>query len=57
VVEASDQKIRRFHLGGYDSQLVIATGSGEIGFLLDDPSGWAVAVSEVRSRLPAPGAP
>jgi hypothetical protein len=44
VTEVRDQKIRRFHLAGHDSQLVIATRSGEIGFLVADPAGWAGAV-------------
>src|SRR5215469_7518311 len=30
VEEVRDQKIRRFHVRGHDSQLVIATRSGEI---------------------------
>src|SRR5215469_7145367 len=50
VVEARDQKIRRFHVRGHDSQLVIATRSGEIGFLVADPSAWAAAV---QGQLPA----
>jgi hypothetical protein len=33
------QKIRRFHIGGADAQFVVATGRGEIGFLLKDPEG------------------
>jgi hypothetical protein len=49
VVEVRDQKIRRFHLVGHDSQLVIATRSGEIGFLVADPAGWAGAI---RGQLP-----
>src|SRR5262249_26355009 len=50
VEEVRDQKIRRFHVGGHDSQLVIATRSGEIGFLLEDPAAWADAI---RGQLPA----
>ena len=50
VVEARDQKIRRFHVRGHDSQLVIATRSGEIGFLVADPAAWAGAV---QGQLPA----
>jgi hypothetical protein len=49
VAEVRDQKIRRFHVGGHDSQLVIATRSGEIGFL-EDPAAWADAI---RGQLPA----
>lgn len=44
VLEVRDQKIRRFHLYGNDSQVVIATGSGEIGILLADPATWAAAI-------------
>ena len=50
VHEVRNQKIRRFHVGGHDSQLVIATRSGEIGFLVADPAAWAGAI---RDRLPA----
>jgi hypothetical protein len=50
VLDVRDQKIGRFHIGGHDSQLVIATRSGEIGFLLSDPAGWAGAV---QAQLPA----
>lgn len=50
VTEVRDQKIRRFHIGGHDSQLVIATRSGEIGFLLKDPAGWADAI---HAQLPS----
>jgi hypothetical protein len=49
VVEVRDQKIRRFHVGGHDTQLVIATRSGEIGFLVADTAAWAAAV---RVQLP-----
>ena len=52
VAEVRDQKIRRFHLMGHDSQLVIATRAGEIGFLLADPAAWAGAI---RGQLPAAG--
>src|SRR5215472_6899655 len=44
VVEVRDQEIRRFHVRGHDSQLVIATRSGEIGFLVADPAAWASAI-------------
>lgn len=50
VEDVRDQKIRRFHVGGHDSQLVIATQSGEIGFLVADPASWAGAI---RGQLPA----
>jgi hypothetical protein len=50
VAGARDQKIRRFHLGGHDRQLVIATRSGDIGFLLKEPAAWAGAISD---QLPA----
>jgi len=52
IAEVRDQKIRRFHLVGHDSQLVIVTPSGHIGFLVADPAGWAGAI---RGQLPAPG--
>jgi hypothetical protein len=52
VHEVRDQQIRRFHVGGHDSQLVIATRSGEIGFLVGDPAAWAGAI---RGQLPAAG--
>jgi hypothetical protein len=45
-------RIRRFHIGGHDSQLVISTRSGSIGFLLAHPGGWAEAI---RGQLPAAG--
>ena len=44
VAEVRDQKIRRFHVRGHDSQLVIVTRSGEIGFLVADPAAWAGAI-------------
>ena len=50
VVEVRDQEIRRFHVRGHDSQLVIATRSGEIGFLVTDPAAWA---GTVQGQLPA----
>jgi hypothetical protein len=50
VADVRDQRIRRFHVAGHDSQLVIATRSGEIGFLLKDPAAWADAI---RGQLPA----
>lgn len=50
ITDVRDQPIRRFHLMGHDTQLVIATQAGEIGFLLDDSAGWA---STVRSQLEA----
>jgi hypothetical protein len=40
----------RFHVRGHDSQLVIATQAGEIGFLVTDPAAWAGAI---RGQLPA----
>ena len=54
VAEVRDQKIRRFHVAGHDSQLVIATRSGDIGFLVEDPAAWAGAI---RGQLPAAGGP
>jgi hypothetical protein len=54
VQEVRDQEIRRFHLFGHDSQLVIQTRSGQAGFLLKDPAGWAAAVG---SQLSAAGLP
>lgn len=51
ITDVRTQKIRRFHIGGPDAQLVVATALGEIGFLLKDPEGWADAV---RGQL-APG--
>src|SRR5690349_1649323 len=39
--QVRDQEIRRFHLFGHDSQLVIQTRAGQAGFLLKDPAGWA----------------
>ena len=54
VAEVRDQKIRRFHVRGHDSQLVIATRSGEIGFLLADPAAWAGAI---RGQLQAAEGP
>ena len=45
---AEDQQIRRWHLYGHDSQLIIETESGKIGFLTDDPAGWAAAISGQR---------
>jgi hypothetical protein len=50
VEEVRDQVISRFHIGGHNSQLVIATRSGDIGFLLADPVAWAAAI---RGQLPA----
>jgi hypothetical protein len=50
VQEVRDQKIRRFHVGGHDSQLVIATRSGDTGFLVADPAAWAAA-EEAGGRL------
>ena len=50
VEAARQQQIRRFHRGGHDSQLVIATRSGQIGFLVSDPAAWAGAI---RDQLPA----
>jgi hypothetical protein len=44
VDEVRDQQIRRFHLYGHDSQVVGATRSGEIGFLVKDPAAWASAI-------------
>jgi hypothetical protein len=52
VKEVRDQKIQRFHVIGHDSQLVLATRSGEIGFLVKDPAAWAGAI---RGQLPAAG--
>jgi hypothetical protein len=54
VTRASEQRIRRFHVGGHHSQLVVDTRSGRIGFLLGDPAGWAEAI---RGQLAAPGTP
>jgi len=54
VAEVRDQKIRRFHVRGHDSQLVIATRSGEIGFLVADPAAWAGAIG---GQLPAAEGP
>jgi hypothetical protein len=45
VTRAMEQKIRRFHIGGHGSQLVVATRSGEIGFLLAGPADWADAIN------------
>jgi hypothetical protein len=45
------QRIKRFHIGGAGAQLVVATAQGEIGFLLEDPEGWADAV---LAQLAAP---
>jgi len=42
------QKIKRFHLGGADTQLVVATTRGEVGFLLKDPQGW---VDVIQAQL------
>jgi hypothetical protein len=52
VQQVRDQEIRRFHLFGHDSQLVIQTQPGQIGFLLKDPAGWAAAIG---SQLSAAG--
>jgi hypothetical protein len=38
------QKIRRFHIGGADAQLIVETASGQIGFLIKDREGWAEMV-------------
>ena len=54
VAEVRDQKIRRFHVRGHDSQLVLATRSGEIGFLVADPAAWAGAI---RGQLPVAEGP
>ena len=54
VAEVRDQKIRRFHVRGHDSQLVVATRSGEIGFLVADPAAWASAIG---GQLPAAESP
>jgi hypothetical protein len=42
---ARKQIIRRFHIGGHDSQLVVTTRSGELGFLLAGPAAWADAIN------------
>jgi hypothetical protein len=56
VRQAEEQPVRRFHLGGHHSQLVITTQSGRIGFLLADPGGWARAISgQLPAAGPAPG--
>jgi hypothetical protein len=47
---AEDQPIRRRHLYGHDSQLIIETEAGKIGFLTDDPAGWAAAITAARHR-------
>jgi hypothetical protein len=44
ITEVSDQPIRRWRLYGHDSQLIIRTAYGQIGFLLADPAGWADAI-------------
>lgn len=57
ITEARDQPIGRWHLYGNDSQLIIKTRSGKIGFLTDDPAGWEAAIaSQLRaaSDLPPP---
>ena len=46
ITEVKDQPIRRRHLYGHDSQLIIRTEYGQAGFLTDDPAGWADAISE-----------
>ncbi len=51
VVDARDQKIRRFHIGGHSTQLVIATATGEIGFLVSDSAAWAAAVRAACPQL------
>ena len=63
ITEVRAQKIRRFHIGGADAQLVVATALGEIGFLLKDPDGWAYAVrkqlapdANAASRVKRPSA-
>jgi hypothetical protein len=43
------QEIKRFHIGGADAQLVIATAAGEVGFLVKDSEEWAGAV---QAQLP-----
>ncbi len=50
VEQVPKQKIRRFHVGGHDNQLVIATRTGDIGFLVADPAAWVAAI---RCQLPA----
>ena len=54
VAEVRDQQIRRFHVRGHDSQLVLATRSGEIGFLVADPAAWAGAI---HGQLPVAEGP
>jgi hypothetical protein len=47
ITDVRAQKIRRFHIGGADAQLVVVTALGEIGFILKDPEGWAEVVRGV----------
>jgi hypothetical protein len=56
ITDVRAQKIRRFHIGGADAQLVIVTALGEIGFLLKDPEGWAGVVHGQLASEP-PGDP
>jgi hypothetical protein len=48
ITDIRDEKVQRVHINGHDTQLIIATAAGEIGFILDDSSGWA---SAVRAQL------
>jgi hypothetical protein len=56
ITAVRDQPIRRWHRYGHGSQLIIRTRSGQIGFLLDDPAGWAESIrDQVRvARGPHP---
>jgi hypothetical protein len=56
VTDVRAQKIKRFHIGGADAQLVIATALGEIGFFVKDPEGWARAVRGQLPHGPSPNA-
>jgi hypothetical protein len=49
IADVRAQEIKRFHIGGADARLVIATAAGEVGFLVKDSEEWAGAV---QAQLP-----
>jgi hypothetical protein len=55
ITDVRAQRIRRFHIGGADAQLVIVTALGEIGFVVKDPEGWADIVRGQLALGRAPG--
>jgi len=57
ITAVHTQKIKRFHIGGADAQLVVETARGQIGFLLKDPEGWERDVVHLRAAQQPPDDP